>query len=418
VGRRAVVADPHAGAATSNPVAQIAIIVDNLVETQRRMVQELLELAPEHDVVVYQPLLVAAPAAARARNVPHVSLQLMPMHSARSYSPMGRDLGPRLNGALWWLARRLLRRATDSTLNTIVEAAGLSPWRDVLADASPSSLLDIVAVSPRILQRDPAWPASSHLTGYLFLDEPDFAPDPALSAFVEGEPPVVIGFGSMHGFDAEATTRTILDAVRDLPRKVVLQAGWAGLGHAELPAHVHLAKFVPHSWLFPRAACVVHHGGAGTTAAAFRAGIPQTFVSHFGDQPGWARLAKARGVSAGSVPQRKLRSRWLRERIDRMLADAGLLGLAYARRGDPRRDGRNVGRGADRARCGAWIKAATHSNLDESYFADHPRTSVTLGRQVRGASRRGARPRPEASLGLAVRHDDQDGGRRVRTNVG
>ena len=174
--------------ATSNPVAQIAIIVDNLVETQRRMVPELLELAPEHDVVVYQPLLVAAPAAARARNVPHVSLQLMPMHSARSYSPMGRDLGPRLNGALWWLARRVLGRATDSTLNTIVEAAGLPPWRDVLAKASPSSLLDIVAVSPRILQRDPAWPASSHLTGYLFLDEPDFAPDPALAAFVEGEP--------------------------------------------------------------------------------------------------------------------------------------------------------------------------------------------------------------------------------------
>jgi len=310
--------------ATSNPVVQIAAIVENLVEAQRRMVPELLAMAPEHDLVVYQPLLVAAPAAARARDVPHVSLQLMPMHAARTYSPMGRNLGPWLNGALWWLARRLLRRATDATLNTIVEAAGLAPWRDVLADASPSSLLDIVAVSPRIMQRDPAWPTSSHLTGYLFLDEPDFAPDPALAAFVEGEPPVVVGFGSMHGFDAEATTRTILDAVRDLPRKVVLQAGWAGLGRADLPAHVHLASFVPHSWLFARAACVVHHGGAGTTAAAFRAGVPQTFVSHFGDQPGWAKRAKAHGVSAGSVPHRKLHARWLRERIDRMLADTDL----------------------------------------------------------------------------------------------
>jgi UDP:flavonoid glycosyltransferase YjiC (YdhE family) len=224
----------------------------------------------------------------------------------------------------------MLRRRTDATLNTIVETAGLPPWHDVLADASPSLLLDLVAVSPRIMQKDPAWPASSHLTGYLFLDEPEFVPDPALAAFVEGKRPVVIGFGSMHGFDAEQATGTILEAVHDLPRNVVLQAGWAGLGRAELPAHVHPVTFVPHSWLFPRAACAVHHGGAGTTAAAFRAGIPQTFVCHFGDQPTWARLAKARGVSAGSVRHKKLRGRWLRERIDRMLADEDLQRAARA----------------------------------------------------------------------------------------
>ncbi len=310
--------------AKSNPLAQLAIILESLAEPQRRMVPELLAMVPEHDVVVYQPILVAAPAAARARKVPHVSLQLTPLHRARSYSPVGGDLGPRLNGALWSLARRMLRGATDATLNTIVEAAGLPAWRDVLAEASSSPLLDIVAVSPRIIQRDPAWPASSHVTGYLFLDDADFVPDPELATFVEGERPVVVGFGSMHGFDAEARTRTILDAVGDLPRKVVLLAGWAGLGRADLPAHVHLARFVPHSWLLPRAACVVHHGGAGTTAAAFRAGIPQTFVWHFGDQPSWARLAKARGVSAGSVLHTKLRARWLRERIDRMLAGEGL----------------------------------------------------------------------------------------------
>jgi UDP:flavonoid glycosyltransferase YjiC (YdhE family) len=307
--------------AQSSPLAQLAIILESLAEPQRRMVPELLAMAPERDVVVYQPILVAAAAAARARKVPRVSLQLTPLHRARSYSPVGGNLGPHLNSALWSVARRMLRRATDPTLNTIVEAAGLPPWRDVLAEESLSPLLDLVAISPRVMQRDPAWPASSHLTGYLFLDEPDFVPDPALATFMEGERPIVIGFGSMHGFDAERTTRTILDAVRDLPRKVVLQAGWAGLGRADLPGHVHAAQFVPHSWLLPRASCIVHHGGAGTTAAAFRAGIPQTFVCHFGDQPTWARLAKARGVSAGSVRHTKLGSRWLRERIDRMLAD-------------------------------------------------------------------------------------------------
>ncbi|MGH7439496.1 MAG: glycosyltransferase [Polyangiaceae bacterium] len=285
------------------------------------MVPDLLAIAPGHDVVVYPPMLVAAAAAARACQVPHVSVQLTPLHRARSYGPLGGSLGSVVNGALWSLSGRMLRRATDAPLNSIVEAAGLVPWQGVLAEASPSRLLDLVAVSPTIIEKDSAWPASSQVTGYLFLDEPDFVPGPDLAAFMEGEPPVVIGFGSMHGFDVDITTRAIVGAVRDLPRRVVLQSGWAGLGRTELPKHVHLARFVPHSWLLPRAACVVHHGGAGTTAAAFRAGIPQTFVWHFGDQPTWARRAKRQGVSAGSVRHDKLSGRWLRPRIDRMLAD-------------------------------------------------------------------------------------------------
>jgi UDP:flavonoid glycosyltransferase YjiC (YdhE family) len=307
--------------ASSNPLVQVAIIMESLAEPQRRMLPELLAMAPEHDVVVYHPMLVAAASAARARDVPHVSVQLTPLHRARSYGPMGGSVGPLLNGALWSLAARMLRRATDATLNTIVEAAGLAPWCDVLAEGTTSRLLDLVAVSPSVIPRDPAWPTSSHASGYLFLDEPSFVPDPTLAAFVGEERPVVIGWGSMHGFDADATTRAILEAVHDLPRKVVLQAGWAGLGQAPMPAHVHVARFVPHSWLFPRAACVVHHGGAGTTASVFRAGIPQTFVWHFGDQPTWARRARRQGVSAGSVRHDKLSGRWLRRGIDRMLTD-------------------------------------------------------------------------------------------------
>jgi UDP:flavonoid glycosyltransferase YjiC (YdhE family) len=92
-----------------------------------------------------------------------------------------------------------------------------------------------------------------------------------LAAFLQGEPPIVIGFGSMTGFDAVAMTRAVVAAVRGLERKVVLQSGWAGLGDVDLPPNVIRAGFVPHAWLHERAACVVHHGGAGTTASALRA---------------------------------------------------------------------------------------------------------------------------------------------------
>lgn len=314
--------------AESNPLAQLAIVMDAVTEPERLAVPELLELVQGVDVVIYPPLLVAAAAAARAKNVRHVSVQLAPVHPARGYGPTGDDHGALLNGVEWSLASMMMRRATDAKLNTIVAAAGLAPWKDVLLRSASSSLLDLVAVSPHVIAGDPKWPTASVVTGYWFLDEPDFVVDPALAAFVDGASPVVIGFGSMIGFDKAATTRLVFEAVQGLDCKVVLQAGWAGLGAGDVPKNVHVAQFVPHGWLLPRASCVVHHGGAGTTAAALRAGVPQAIVWHLGDQPVWGKRTKALGVSPGNVPHKKLTAEWLRGAIDRMRADEGMRAAA------------------------------------------------------------------------------------------
>lgn len=306
--------------AAPNPLAGLSIVMDVVAAQGRPAVAELLEMASQADVVIHPPLLVAAAAAARARGVAQVSVQFAPVHRGRGYSPTGANFGPLLNALAWSLTLWIFRRATDAKLNTVVEAAGLAPWKNVLVAAS-SPLLDLIAVSPRVFARDPAWPDATRLTGYFFLDEARCAVDPALEAFIADERPVVIGFGSMAGFDVQATTRTILEAVRGLSRKVVVQAGWAGLGANDPPPNVYFAKFVPHDWLFPRAACVVHHGGAGTTAAAFRAGVPQAIVWHLGDQPGWGRRARALGVSPGFVWHKKLTASWLRAQIERMCDD-------------------------------------------------------------------------------------------------
>jgi len=215
-----------------------------------------------------------------------------------------------------------MRRATDAKLNTIVHAAGLAPWRDIIFKAANSTWLDLVAVSPAVCPLDPAWPASTRVVGYWFLDEPNFVVDEGLRSFVGDDKPVVLGFGSMHGFDSEATTRMLFEAVRGLPKKVVVQAGWAGLGLGDVPPNVFLAKFVPHSWLFERASCVVHHGGAGTTAAALRAGVPQTIAWHLGDQPSWGRRVELLGVGPKTLSFKKLTSKWLRARLETMLSDA------------------------------------------------------------------------------------------------
>jgi UDP:flavonoid glycosyltransferase YjiC (YdhE family) len=96
---------------------------------------------------------------------------------------------------------------------------------------------------------------------------------------------------------------------------------------------VHFAKFIPHDWLFRRAACVVHHGGAGTTAAVFRAGIPQAIVWHLGDQPVWGTRARKLGVSPGFVSYKKLTAPWLKWAIERMCVDP-VMRTAARRLGD------------------------------------------------------------------------------------
>ncbi|MGB7093385.1 MAG: nucleotide disphospho-sugar-binding domain-containing protein, partial [Anaerolineales bacterium] len=77
-------------------------------------------------------------------------------------------------------------------------------------------------------------------------------------------------------------------------------------GAQELPDNVYKVGNIPHSWLFPYMAAAVHHGGAGTTAAVLRAGVPAVLVPYFADQPFWARLVYQLGASPDPIPRGKL----------------------------------------------------------------------------------------------------------------
>jgi sterol 3beta-glucosyltransferase len=104
----------------------------------------------------------------------------------------------------------------------------------------------------------------------------------------------------MTGADPAHTSALVLEAVRQAGVRAVLLSGWGGFDAGSLPPEVLVLDEVPHAWLFPRAAAVVHHGGAGTTAAAFRAGVPQVVVPHMADQPYWGR--RVQGLGAGPKP--------------------------------------------------------------------------------------------------------------------
>ncbi|MEU0485263.1 glycosyltransferase [Streptosporangium sp. NPDC006013] len=314
-----------------NKLRQLTVVIEFLAQEQHAAVPQLMALAREADIVIHSPLAIAAVAAARAVGTPQVSVHhTWPLRRARGHGPTNIDLGPVGNALAWSVVGGGVRLATDKLLNSVVTAAGLPPWRDVLFDASHSRLLNLIAISPHTLEHDPLFGPTYRTTGYWFLDEPEYVPPDDLAAFVADEPPVVIGFGSNAGLDARMVTRELIEAVRGLDRRVVLQSGWAGLGDQELPPNIFLADFVPHGWLYARAACVVHHGGAGTTAAVFRAGIPQAIVWAQGDQLQWGRKLAQLGVGPPPRTHRALNARWLRGTLDRLLTDSGMATRARA----------------------------------------------------------------------------------------
>jgi UDP:flavonoid glycosyltransferase YjiC (YdhE family) len=121
-----------------------------------------------------------------------------------------------------------------------------------------------------------------------------------------GPPPVYIGFGSMAGRDPERRAEIALEALKRSGQRGVLLTGWGGLQPRDLPDDVYAVDSVPHDWLFPQMAAVVHHGGAGTTAAGLRAGTPTVIVPFFGDQPFWGRRVAELGVGPAPIPQKQL----------------------------------------------------------------------------------------------------------------
>lgn len=257
-------------------------------------VQALLEAGSGADVLVSIPYQVAGQVAAELLGVRHASVH---------FSPFGNSRRPKLSAL------------TAPRFNTLRAAFGLPPLDEPLGVGGISPRLALTPVSPALFPRPASWPPTHHVTGFWFLDEPP-EPDPALEAFLAaGPPPVVLGFGSLAHTDPAAVTRLLLEAVRLAGVRAVIQSGWSGLGQARLPPEVHVAAFIPHGWLFPRAACVVHGGGAGTTAAALRAGAPSVVVPHWLDQFLWGALLAERGLASASLPFRDLAAQALAEAI-------------------------------------------------------------------------------------------------------
>lgn len=136
-------------------------------------------------------------------------------------------------------------------------------------------------------------------------EQEGWQPPAELAAFmIEGPKPVTVGFGSMVDEDSMTLSKTIEEALEKSDQRAVLVGGWGGL-KSSTSRHLCIDS-VPYDWLYPHVSEAVYHGGAGTTAAALRAGIPQVIVPFFGDQQWWSRLAYHIGVGQKPIPRAKI----------------------------------------------------------------------------------------------------------------
>jgi UDP:flavonoid glycosyltransferase YjiC (YdhE family) len=231
------------------------------------------------------------------------------------------SFGPASRRCAHWLTRQAVWTASRSAGNRArMEVVG-RPSAPLLAPSGIAGLAPgpvLYGYSLAVLPRGPEWGDDVEVTGFWFADEPEsFTPPSALAAFLDAGPkPVCIGFGSMSQRTPEATTRLVLDAVQQSGQRAVLLAGWGGLTATDLPSTVFAVDDVPHSWMYPRSAAVVHHGGAGTTAAALRAGVPAVVVPFQGDQPFWAERVRELGVGPAPIPRRRLSAERLAHALD------------------------------------------------------------------------------------------------------
>lgn len=264
---------------------------------------QIRKLTEQADLVVANMLCEdSASCVAEASRIPLAALHCFPWRRTRGYAAPGvtaRLLPPPLALASWSLVERLWWQGRRATTNRLRAELGLAPAnRSTPARMADSGALAIQAYHPALVPRALDWGPTTPVLGFLTPSTQlrarlgDVGVDGDLRAWLEaGEPPVYFGFGSMPVVDPAATLEMIRTVAERCGIRAVIGAGWSRLAATTRSEQLRVVGAVDHDVLLPQCRAAVHHGGAGTTAAALLAGIPAVVCSVIGDQPFWgARL--------------------------------------------------------------------------------------------------------------------------------
>lgn len=280
------------------------------------------------DFILYHPKVSCAPHIAEKLGIGCALASPIPLFIPTSERPFfvfpDLKIGGWYNRMSYQLINLLSMVYFKKQINKFRSNIGLLPVKrpDLLRKGDGSAIPVLHVFSEVVLSRPSDWPDSAYVTGYCFLKESDWHPPENLVTFLEGgSPPVYIGFGSMVGHTPRRLAKIVVEALRIAGLRGIISSGWGGLSSGELPDTILEIESAPHDWLFPRVSAVVHHGGAGTTAAGLRAGKPSLIVPFFGDQPFWGRQVYALGAGPSPIPRKKLTSEKLASALTEAVSD-------------------------------------------------------------------------------------------------
>jgi UDP:flavonoid glycosyltransferase YjiC (YdhE family) len=283
------------------------------------------------DLIIYSGVgsYLAMPIA-ESLKLPAVGAILQPLHRTHAFPsftfPIQQNMGGFLNMLTYITADAMLWLPYLSAVNQFrKEQLNLPtiPRRVNYTTQWQNNNPVLYGFSPEVVPKPQDWGDHVIITGYWFLDrKTDWQPSSELLDFLaDGSPPVYIGFGSMSSRKPKETTELVLKVLSQTGQRGLLSTGWGGLSEVDLPVNVFSIQNIPHDWLFPQMAAVVHHGGAGTTAAGLRVGVPSVIIPFFMDQYFWGQRVADLGVGPQPIPRKKLSVERLANAITKATTD-------------------------------------------------------------------------------------------------
>jgi sterol 3beta-glucosyltransferase len=299
-----------------------------MVKTQ----EEIWLACQDVDAIIYHPGMPNSFYIADQLGIPSIMASPFPVTPTKDYPSILFYNGPRL-GKMY---NRLTHFIFETAFWALSKSAIKEFWKrrnqPEVVKKTPPAKLQIACEMPvlygysdLLFPRPAEWPENIHVTGaWAIQNEPNFVPSKELTDFINnGEPPLFIGFGSMKDLSTfKEIISIVVEALRKTKQSAVVGLGWNDSSVLDnLPENIFLLDYAPFSWLFPKMAAVVHHGGAGTLTAGLAAGKPTIVIPFMADQPAWGRRVYELGVGSEPIPRKKLTAPKLAEAIKYALSE-------------------------------------------------------------------------------------------------
>ncbi|PPS46144.1 hypothetical protein B1A85_06355 [Chroococcidiopsis sp. TS-821] len=297
--------------ALSTNVDYWRIFCDNL----EQLLEDCWNCCQGTEAIIYSQVALPGYHIAEKLKIPCFAAFTNPLTRTRAFPHPLYTSSINLGGTYNWLTyvihEQLRWQSVRQKINRWRQDLGLSPvpFTGLYSRLQQQQIPVLHCFSPTVIPKPKDWSNWAYVTGYWFLEHlPEWKPPDDLVDFINsGIPPIYIGFGSMSERNPEMVINLVLDSLVQTKQRGILFSNWGSLQNVDLPDNVFLmTSSVPHDWLFPLCRAIVHHGGAGTTAAALRAGVPSVVIPFGVDQPFWGQRVADLGVGTSPIRQQEL----------------------------------------------------------------------------------------------------------------